>query len=62
MSISLDPTENDSLKTEEKIEIIISSVSERENKLKQISLERLVFKMFRNNISLVFVINILINI
>ena len=37
MSISLDPTENDSL-TEEKIEVIVSSVPEREreeNKLKQ---------------------------
>lgn len=61
MSISLDPTENDSLKTEEKI-VIESSVSESENKLKQISLVSLVLKMFTNNISWTFIINIIINI
>jgi len=53
------PSENDQLN---KIEVVISQPEIIENKLKQIPLESLCFKMFKENLSWIFIINIIINI
>ena len=51
---------NQVIHEEGKIEVIVDSIQEK--KLTQISLASLVLKMFKNNISWIFIINIIINI
>jgi ABC-type bacteriocin/lantibiotic exporter with double-glycine peptidase domain len=60
MSKQITQMETESLNKSDQIEVVVSQIPK--TKLKQISIESLIFKMFINNISWIFIINLLINI